>query len=73
MEELLKYTKALVGLQVAAIARSDGTPPKVELILNRAGFSHAEVAELLGKTPNAVKMAVRDAKGRRPRATKERT
>ncbi len=48
-----KYLKALVFLQVQAQTgvSSFGKP---EVLLSRAGFSVKEVAEILGKSPNAV-------------------
>jgi hypothetical protein len=65
MEELLKYVKAMVALQLQQSAARDaepGTVMKPELLLTRLGFTQKEVGDLLGKTTNAVKMAVRDAK-----------
>ena len=66
MEELVKYAKALVALQLEHLASAVNTDErrrlKPEVLLTRLGFSQSEVAELLGKTTNAVKMAIRDSK-----------
>jgi hypothetical protein len=53
MDELIKYMRALVALQVRSISE---TQPgvKLEPILSAAGFSHREIADLLGKTQAAV-------------------
>lgn len=57
MEELIRYTKALVFLQLQQATGVDvfGKP---ELLLARAGFPHREIAELLGKSPAAVAKAI---------------
>jgi DNA-directed RNA polymerase specialized sigma24 family protein len=52
MEELIKNTRALMLLQLHTIGAV--RYPKAELLLNKAGFSHKEIAELLGKTTTAV-------------------
>ena len=67
MEELIKYMRALVLLQLqAAPATPAGGPApagaKAELLLARAGFAHREIAEMLGKTPAAVAKAISRAK-----------
>jgi DNA-directed RNA polymerase specialized sigma24 family protein len=61
MEELLKYTKAMVALQLQLLADStERTKP--ELLLANAGFSHKEAAELLGKNAKAVQKTVERAR-----------
>lgn len=52
MDELLKYNKALVLLQLQALGVVGF--PKAELLLVKAGFGHREIADLLGKTQTAV-------------------
>jgi len=61
MDELLKYIKALVYLHASAVAGGD-EPPRTEVLLARAGLKHAEIANILGKTPAAVAKAVSRAK-----------
>jgi hypothetical protein len=61
MEELVKYMKALVFLQVQQ-ATGQTTFGKPELLLSQAGFSHKEIGEILGKKANAVGMAIARAK-----------
>ena len=56
MEEVVKYLRALVYLQVQAL--SDSAPVKRELLLCRAGFSHKEIGEILGKKPDAVRKVI---------------
>ena len=57
MDELVRYTKALVFLQLQQVTGGNvfGKP---ELLLARAGFPHKEIAELLGKSPAAVAKAI---------------
>jgi DNA-directed RNA polymerase specialized sigma24 family protein len=58
--ELVKYAKALVLLQLQALGRPD-EPAKPEIVLNRAGFSAREIAELLGKNAGAVAKTIQRA------------
>ena len=53
MEETVKYLKALIALQAAAYETSEASE-KAEVLLSRAGLSHGEIAELLGKSYAAV-------------------
>jgi len=67
MEELVKYMRAVVLLQLnTAVQRPApaGGPldVKPEVLLGRAGFGHREIAELLGKTPAAVAKTISRAK-----------
>lgn len=57
MEEVAKYLKALLVLQIAAHEASESTA-KTEVMLSRAGLSHGEIAELLGKSYAAVAQTV---------------
>jgi DNA-directed RNA polymerase specialized sigma24 family protein len=61
MEEMVKYLRAMVQLQLMeaqTIAEREGRTPKFELLLADAGFSNAEVAQMLGKTVGAAAKAV---------------
>ena len=61
MDELVPYLKALVLLQLAAMEQT--TPDaKPELLLWKAGFSHKDIAELLGKSYAAVAKSISRAK-----------
>jgi DNA-directed RNA polymerase specialized sigma24 family protein len=62
-EDSAKYLKALLALQVLSYEAGD-TPVKTELLLARAGLSHREIADLLGKSYDAVAQTVSRA-GRR--------
>lgn len=57
--ELLKYTKALVLLQLQSLNESEPTKP--EVLLSRVGFNAREIAELLGKNSGAVAKALQRA------------
>jgi DNA-directed RNA polymerase specialized sigma24 family protein len=58
--ELLKYTKALVSLQIHALS-SSGQLDKPEVLLSRVGLSARDIAEILGKNPGAVAKALQRA------------
>jgi DNA-directed RNA polymerase specialized sigma24 family protein len=61
MEQLVKYLKALVLLEVAAAqstAEREGRPARLELLLADAGFSNSEVAQLTGKSASAAAKAI---------------
>ena len=62
MEELAKYLKALLLLQVwnaqQATERTGLAGPKLELLLSDSGFAQKEIAELLGKSQAAVAKAI---------------
>lgn len=61
MDELVKYMRALVYLQLEAMTGAQSFR-KPELLLSEAGFTHAEIAKILNKTPNAVKLSVHRAR-----------
>lgn len=61
MDELVKYMKALVFLQLQAVTGSNAVG-KPELLLSQAGFSHREIADMLGKKPPAVAKALSRAR-----------
>jgi DNA-directed RNA polymerase specialized sigma24 family protein len=58
--ELVKYTKALVLLEVQRLSNNED-PVKPEVLLGRAGLNAREIAELLGKNPAAVAKAIQRA------------
>ncbi len=60
VNELLKYTKALLVLQVQTLNKSEDQP-KPEILLARAGLSARDIAEIVGKNPAAVAKAIRRA------------
>ena len=60
MEEVAKYLRALIVLQVADM--SDDDAPKPEILLARAGLGHKDIAEILGKKPAAIAKAISRAK-----------
>jgi DNA-directed RNA polymerase specialized sigma24 family protein len=60
MKELLRYTKALLVLQIAALSTSD-EQARPEILLARAGLPVGEIAKLLGKNPAAVAKAIQRA------------
>lgn len=61
MDELVKYMKALVYLQVQVLAGSS-TFGKPEVLLHQAGFKNREIADILGKNESAVAKAISRAK-----------
>ncbi|GEJ58417.1 sigma-70 family RNA polymerase sigma factor [Anaeromyxobacter diazotrophicus] len=66
MEELVKYAKAILALQlqrpVVPANGEAGTAVKPEVLLAGLGFTHKEIGDLLGKSPNAVNMVVKKAR-----------
>jgi DNA-directed RNA polymerase specialized sigma24 family protein len=61
MEDLVKYLKALVALQVKVV--TDTHPDlKMEVLLHGAGLSNQEIADLVGKTYPAVAKAISRSK-----------
>lgn len=61
MDELAKYLRALIQLQIQTVYSPDA-PQKPEVILSRAGLSHAEIAAFLGKNVTAVSKSISRAK-----------
>ena len=53
MDESLRYLKALVVLQAAVLEQLGGTP-KPEVLLDRVGMGIKEIAELTGRSYDAV-------------------
>lgn len=58
--ELVKYTKALLLLEVQGLNKTD-EPIKPEVLMARAGLNAREIAELLGKNAAAVAKAIQRA------------
>jgi hypothetical protein len=61
MDEMIKYLRALVFLQLQGQTEDSGFL-KSELLLDRAGFSTREIAEFLGKKEPAVSKTIQRAK-----------
>jgi DNA-directed RNA polymerase specialized sigma24 family protein len=62
MEELVKYMRALVALQLRS-EREEGVPAaKPELVLAGLGFTSREIADLTGKSHAAVAKTITRAK-----------
>lgn len=70
MDELVKYLRALVFLQVQAQTGSAGFS-KPELLLSRAGFKSREIGEILGKSEAAVQKTISRAKKASTEATSD--
>jgi len=69
MDELLRYMKALVALQLHESMSEEDSQPRIEVFLARAGLTYAEIGQLLGISANAAKKSViRSRKGAKPRA-----
>lgn len=64
MEELIKYMRAMVLLQLRGIQSSteDGLPLKAEALLAQAGFTAREIALMLDKSQAAVAKAITRAR-----------
>jgi DNA-directed RNA polymerase specialized sigma24 family protein len=60
VDELVKYTRALLLLQVHALSKTED-PMKPEILLARGGLSAREIAELLGKSSVAVAKTIQRA------------
>jgi len=62
MEEMLRYMRAMVMLQLhtAQSAAADGerTPLRAEVLLADAGFGAREISSMLAKSPAAVAKAI---------------
>jgi DNA-directed RNA polymerase specialized sigma24 family protein len=58
--ELVKYAKALLLLQIQGLNKTDD-PVKPEVLLSRAGLNAREIADLLGKNSTAVAKAIQRA------------
>ena len=58
--ELVKYARALLLLQIHALTKPED-PMKPEVLLSRAGLNPREVADLLGKNLAGVAKAIQRA------------
>jgi hypothetical protein len=58
--ELVKYSKALLLLQLQRLTKTDD-PVKPEVLLARAGLNAREIADLLGKNSAAVAKSIQRA------------
>jgi hypothetical protein len=70
MDELIKYMKALVFLQVQSLSGSSSFS-KPEMLLHKAGFKNREIAEILGKKEQAVQKSILRVKHGNKEATDE--
>ena len=61
VKQLLKYTKALLSLQIHALTPIEERV-KLEVSLARAGLTANEIGKLLGKKPAAVAKAIQRGK-----------
>jgi DNA-directed RNA polymerase specialized sigma24 family protein len=59
-DALVKYTKALLALQIQSLSKTE-EPVKPEILLARAGLAAREIAELLGKSQAAVAKSLQRA------------
>lgn len=75
MEELAKYLKALLMLDVwrsqMESQRNGSSAIKLELLLADSGFSNKEVADLLGKSVAAVAKAISRGRATRKAGVRE--
>ena len=62
LNELTKYLKANLLLQLTNLPKDKSDNVKPELLLYRAGFTYTEIADLLGKNYKAVEKFISRAK-----------
>lgn len=60
-DDLAKYLKANLLLQLRGMVAEDAEQEKPEILLFRAGFTYGEIAELLGKKYDAVHKVIERA------------
>lgn len=58
LSKLIKYLKANLLMQIRNLPENENKEEKLEFVLYRAGFSRAEIAELLGKKYETVKKTI---------------
>jgi DNA-directed RNA polymerase specialized sigma24 family protein len=58
MEEIVKYLKVLIALQLRSEREEDVPAQKIELILAGLGLTAREISELSGKSQAAVAKAI---------------
>ncbi|HEX8144767.1 MAG TPA: hypothetical protein VF553_19515 [Pyrinomonadaceae bacterium] len=61
-DEIIKYLRANLLIQLQGISGDESKDVKLEVLLNRAGFTLQEIADLLGKNYDAVRLTIRRAK-----------
>lgn len=61
MDELVRLMRALLAINAQLLLPLEERT-KPEVLLNRAGLKHAEIADIIGKTPAAVAKAVSRAR-----------
>ena len=61
-DEIIKYLKANLLLQIQGMGGDEKKDVKLEVLLNRAGFTFQEIADILGRNYEAVKATIRRAK-----------
>jgi DNA-directed RNA polymerase specialized sigma24 family protein len=57
-----KLARAMVMLMIERRGTEQEESLRSELLLTRAGFSAGDIADLLGKQPGAVRMAIKRAR-----------
>ena len=64
-EEVVKHLRAIMLLQLRETLPD--VDVKSEVLLSKAGFTHGEIAELLGKSPAAVAKTIQRARQKEPK------
>jgi hypothetical protein len=64
MDELIKYVRALVYLQAQSMV-VEGSTAQADFLLSKAGLSHREIGEILGRTEQAIAKSVSRARAAR--------
>lgn len=60
-DEVVRYLKAIMLLQLRQFSE-ESESVKPEVLLLKAGFTHREIADFLGKSPDAVSKTISRAK-----------
>jgi DNA-directed RNA polymerase specialized sigma24 family protein len=61
MEEIAKYLRGLLLLQIQQMSGGEAFQ-KPEILLSRSGFTNKEIADILQKSPDAVKKVLQRAR-----------
>ena len=56
LRDAVRYLRALVFLQIQSLSRDSSSRP--EVLLDRAGFAHKEIAVFLGKSVHAISKSI---------------
>jgi DNA-directed RNA polymerase specialized sigma24 family protein len=67
MDELIRYVRALVYLEVQQMT-GEAAPLKSEVLLERAGLSKKEIADILDKNETAIAKSLSRARAAKRRA-----